>query len=98
MRINFDYEINDISDIENVTSFIKNVIDTKECHITSANLYLSIKNKDNDACYIGDTEGNKVKYIVRDKPYKSKNKSVSYTITDSNSHKKLYIYEVIDKT
>lgn len=97
MRINFDYEINDISDIENVSSFIKKIIDTKDCHITSANLYLSIKNKDNDACYIGDTEGNKIKYVVRDKPYRSKNKSVVYTITNSDESRKLYIYEVIDK-
>lgn len=98
MRINFDYEINDISDIGNVSSFIKNMIDAKECHITSANLYLSIKNRDNDSCYIGDTEGNKIKYVVRDKPYRSKNKLGSCVLLDSNDNRKLYIYEEVDNT
>jgi len=98
MRISFDYEIENINDIESATSFIKNMIDTNDCHITSANLYLSIKNKDNEPCYIGDAECNKTKYIVRNKPYKKSNKSEPYVILDSDGKEKLYIYEGVDKT
>jgi len=98
MRINFDYEINDISDIETATSFVKNMIDAKNCHITSANLYLSIKNKDGEPCYIGDEKSNKTKYIVRNKPYHNKNKLDPYVILDSDGNEKLYIYEGVDKT
>jgi len=98
VRISFDYEIDDIGDIESATSFIKNMIDAKDCHITSANLYLSIKNKDGEPCYIGDEKGNKTKYIVRDKPYKNTNKLATYVILDSDGNEKLYIYEGVDKT
>lgn len=98
MRISFDYQIDNVNDFKAVSEVIENMIESNDCHISNANLYLSIKD-DNEEPYVFVNENDdKVKYTVKNKMYSNTKQSPYYIISDLKHNKKLYIYEGIDNT
>lgn len=98
MKIKFDYDIGNISDITLVLESIKDSLNKQNANITSANIYLSLENKDNKPVELCNEDGNKIKYVVKKKFYKSKNTVSCYAICDDNKNPIAYVYKQIDNS
>lgn len=65
------------------------------------NIYLSLENQNNDCidCYNKDSH-HKIKYVIRNKPYKRKPHGVykSFVVCDENKNPKLYVYSMEDNS
>lgn len=100
MNIQFQNNINDMTDVNTFLLWLSNKFKKSNISITSANIYLSLNNTDNQPIDICDKDNNKIKYVIRDKPYKRKfyTDRESLIICDSNKNPKLYIYELPDNS
>ena len=98
MRIKFDYDIDNISDITLVLESIKDSLNRQNAQITNANIYLSLKNKDNKPVELCNKDGNKIKYVVKKKFYKNRNTVSCYAICDDNKNPIVYVYKQIDNS
>ena len=92
MKISFKYEIKDIGDISLVAETIKRKLYDKNLKITSANLYFSLKDEDDDAAYVVDENGCLISYIIREKPMKKTTKQLDEIIDCNDCDRSLYVY------
>ncbi len=100
MKIQFQNNINDITDVNTFLLWLSNKLNKNNVFITSANIYLSLNNAENQPVDMCDKDNNKIKFVIRDKPYKKKSYADNeiFIICDDNKNPKLYVYELPDNS